>query len=51
MYTWYHDTNNVQKLLAWKRERDGKYSDFYWKEFKLSIKFDSPRSRFLSLNY
>ena len=24
MYTWYHDTDNVQKLLAWKRERDGK---------------------------
>ncbi len=24
MYTWYNDTNNVQKLLAWKRERDGK---------------------------
>ncbi|CAF3657842.1 unnamed protein product [Rotaria socialis] len=22
MYTWYHDTGNVQKLLAWKRERD-----------------------------
>ncbi|CAF4798055.1 unnamed protein product, partial [Rotaria sp. Silwood1] len=22
MYTWYHDTDNVQKLLAWKRERD-----------------------------
>lgn len=22
MYTWYNDTGNVQKLLAWKRERD-----------------------------
>lgn len=24
MYTWFHDANNVQKLLAWKQERDGK---------------------------
>ncbi len=24
MYTWYTDPGNVQKLLAWKRERDGK---------------------------
>lgn len=23
MYTWFHDSGNVQKLLAWKRERDG----------------------------
>ncbi|UJR26795.1 hypothetical protein I4U23_008108 [Adineta vaga] len=22
MYTWFNDTDNVQKLLAWKRERD-----------------------------
>ncbi|CAF3670769.1 unnamed protein product [Rotaria sp. Silwood1] len=22
MYTWFHDTGNVQKLLAWKQERD-----------------------------
>ncbi len=30
MYTWFHDTDNVQKLLAWKQERDGitKYSLF-----------------------
>lgn len=26
MYTWFNDANNVQKLLAWKRERDGKSS-------------------------
>ena len=24
MYTWFHDPGNVQKLLAWKKERDGK---------------------------
>lgn len=23
MYSWFHDTNNVQKLLQWKRDRDG----------------------------
>ncbi len=28
MYTWYNDTGNVQKLLAWKRERDGKLDIF-----------------------
>ena len=29
MYTWYNDTGNVQKLLAWKRERDGKLNIDY----------------------
>jgi homeobox protein cut-like len=29
MYTWYNDTGNVQKLLAWKRERDGKFFFFF----------------------
>lgn len=24
MYSWFHDTNNVQKLLQWRRDRDGK---------------------------
>lgn len=24
MYTWFNDPGNVQKLLAWKRDRDGK---------------------------
>lgn len=24
MYTWFHDIDNVKKLLAWKQERDGK---------------------------
>jgi hypothetical protein len=28
MYTWFNDAGNVQKLLAWKRERDGKF-DFF----------------------
>jgi hypothetical protein len=28
MYTWFNDTDNVQKLLAWKRERDGKLYSF-----------------------
>jgi hypothetical protein len=28
MYTWFNDTDNVQKLLAWKRERDGKLNSF-----------------------
>ena len=23
MYTWFHDTGNVDKLLAWKQERGG----------------------------
>ena len=27
MYTWFNDANNVQKLLAWKQERDGKRSN------------------------
>ncbi|CAF4713639.1 unnamed protein product, partial [Rotaria magnacalcarata] len=22
MYSWFHDIGNVQKLLAWKQERD-----------------------------
>jgi hypothetical protein len=28
MYTWFHDAGNVQKLLAWKQERDGKIKNF-----------------------
>ena len=30
MYTWFNDTGNVQKLLAWKRERDGKNKIYYY---------------------
>ncbi len=28
MYSWFQDTDNVQKLLAWKQERDGKNNYF-----------------------
>jgi len=40
MYTWFNDTGNVQKLLAWKRERDGKKPrkiNFPYKSASLSI--------------
>jgi len=30
MYSWFHDTGNAQKLLAWKAERDGKIKNHFF---------------------
>ena len=35
MYTWFLDSDNVQKLLAWKRERDGQFK-VYAHRFQVS---------------
>jgi hypothetical protein len=36
MYSWFQDTNNAQKLLAWKAERDGKDS-FSYQSIQFSV--------------
>ena len=45
MYTWYNDANNVQKLLAWKRERDGKFQHCFLLRISFFSRLALRRSR------